>query len=66
MPVTKMLKKKSQKAWKFPVQSLNIVLTHTKRTKMLVQTQTDNWFIGCLHFFCFEIDFKVELVQAGS
>jgi hypothetical protein len=33
-----------------PVQSPNILLTHTKRTKMLVQTHsrlnTDNWFIG--------------------
>jgi hypothetical protein len=36
-----------------PVQSSNILLAHTKRTKMLVQThicycriKTDNWFIG--------------------
>jgi hypothetical protein len=33
-----------------PVQSSNILMTHTKQTKMLVQThgrlKTDNWFIG--------------------
>jgi hypothetical protein len=33
-----------------PIQSSNILLTHTKRTKMLVHThirlKTDNWFIG--------------------